>query len=145
MTVEIDPATPGHEAVLAALHAGCFTDAAWDVAAMAALLAMPGAVALTARDGNGPCGFLLARVAGGEGEIISIGVLPDRRGQGVGALLARHLIARVAAAARVLFLEVGADNRSALALYGRLGFVEVGRRARYYADGRDALLMRLKL
>lgn len=38
-------------------------------------------------------------------------------------------------------LEVRAGNAAAVALYRRLGFEEVGRRRRYYADGSDALLM----
>lgn len=39
-------------------------------------------------------------------------------------------------------LEVKAGNERAAALYRRLGFVEVGRRRAFYADGADALLMR---
>lgn len=41
-------------------------------------------------------------------------------------------------------LEVRAGNAAALALYGRLGFVEAGRRRGYYADPvEDAVLLRL--
>lgn len=145
MTIAVDAAGPPHAALLAALHGRCFTDQVWDEAAMAALLAMPGALALLARDGEEPCGFVLARFAGGEGEIISIGVVPDHRGRGLATLLARHVLDRAAGRAGELFLEVAADNDAALALYRRLGFCGVGRRPRYYADGRDAVLMRLKL
>jgi ribosomal-protein-alanine N-acetyltransferase len=43
-------------------------------------------------------------------------------------------------------LEVRASNQSALGLYRVLGFVETGRRPRYYADPQeDAVLMRLQL
>jgi ribosomal protein S18 acetylase RimI-like enzyme len=38
-------------------------------------------------------------------------------------------------------LEVRADNAGALALYHAHGFLEAGRRPRYYADGADAVLM----
>jgi ribosomal-protein-alanine N-acetyltransferase len=38
-------------------------------------------------------------------------------------------------------LEVKARNTRALALYARNGFVEVGRRRAFYADGSDAVLM----
>ncbi len=44
-----------------------------------------------------------------------------------------------------MFLEVATDNAPALALYTAAGFVEVGRRRRYYAGGSDALVMRLVL
>lgn len=42
---------------------------------------------------------------------------------------------------REVWLEVRADNASALAAYTRVGFVLSGRRKAYYADGMDALLM----
>jgi ribosomal-protein-alanine N-acetyltransferase len=42
-------------------------------------------------------------------------------------------------------LEVSANNEAARALYARAGFVEVGRRPRYYASGADALVLRLDL
>lgn len=39
-------------------------------------------------------------------------------------------------------LEVKAHNQRAIRLYEHLGFVAVGRRAKFYACGADALLMR---
>ena len=48
-----------------------------------------------------------------------------------------------------MFLEVAKDNASALALYERFGFVEVGERAGYYhrSDGTraTAIIMRRAL
>jgi ribosomal-protein-alanine N-acetyltransferase len=44
-----------------------------------------------------------------------------------------------------MFLEVATGNAAALALYRREGFVEVGRRRRYYADASDALVLRVNL
>ena len=41
--------------------------------------------------------------------------------------------------------HVRADNRAALELYGKLGFVESGRLPGYYEDGAEALRMRLEL
>jgi ribosomal-protein-alanine N-acetyltransferase len=43
-----------------------------------------------------------------------------------------------------MFLEVGADNPAARALYASLGFTKVGDRKGYY-QGRDALVLRLPL
>jgi [ribosomal protein S18]-alanine N-acetyltransferase len=42
-----------------------------------------------------------------------------------------------------IWLEVHAQNSSALALYSNLGFQEVGRRPKYYRDGGDAVLLTL--
>lgn len=46
---------------------------------------------------------------------------------------------------RKVFLEVSENNHSAHHLYGRLGFVEMFRRPRYYRDGSAAIVMRYTL
>jgi ribosomal-protein-alanine N-acetyltransferase len=124
---------------LAALHAACF-DEAWDAAAIASLLAAPGAFAFHTQDG-----FVLARLAGGEAEILTLAVAPHARGKGFGRALLMAAIARAQEqAADAMFLEVGTDNPHALALYAGLGFARVGMRKGYYS-GRDALVLRLPL
>ena len=125
-------------APLAALHAACFADA-WDADAIAQLLA-GGAFAF-----HNDSGFVLARGAGGEAEILTLAVAPQARGRGLGRALLQAAIARLEAqGAQSLFLEVGTDNPHALALYAGLGFAKVGMRKAYYA-GRDALVLRLSL
>ncbi len=128
---------------LAALHALSFAKN-WDAPAIATLLATPGAFAFHNRDG-----FVLARVAGEEAEILTLAVAPDKRGQGLGrALLQAAIIKAEELGAQTLFLEVGADNPAALALYAALGFAKVGMRKGYYASasgGSDALVLRLPL
>jgi ribosomal-protein-alanine N-acetyltransferase len=130
-------------APLAALHAKSFAES-WDAAAIAALLATPGTFAFQAGEG-----FVLARVAGEEAEILTLAVLPEARGKGLGRALLEAAIARAQdLGAETLFLEVGADNPHALALYARLGFAKVGMRKAYYSSvsgGRDALVLRLSL
>lgn len=118
--------------LVAALHAGCFAEA-WDRAAIAALLAMPGAFGLLAADGAAPLGFLLARAAAGEAEILSLGVsLPARR-RGWGARLVEAGLDRMAQeGARRIYLEVAEDNMAAIELYRARGFAQIGRRAAYY-------------
>ena len=130
-------------APLAALHAVSFAKS-WDAVAIATLLATPGAFAFHHSDG-----FVLARVAGEEAEILTLAVMPEKRGQGLGGALLQAAIAKAQElGARTVFLEVGADNPSALALYARLGFTKVGMRKGYYASasgGTDALVLRLPL
>ena len=133
-------------APLAALHAACFRDA-WDAGAIAGLLAGPGAFAIHCQDG-----FVLARSAGGEAEILTLAVAPSARGKGLGrALLQAAIVRAEEQGAYAMFLEVGSDNPHALALYAGLGFTKVGMRKGYYSSasggsgGGDALVLRLSL
>lgn len=144
----IREATPADAAALAALHTACF-DEAWSTGAMLDLLALEGAFALVAEEG-GMRGFALARVAGGEGEILSIGVHPLTRRSGLGAVLLRAAMLHAAdVGAAEMFLEVAVDNVAALGLYTALGFLHVGRRKDYYdrgaAPAADALILRAAL
>ena len=91
-------------------------------------------------------GYLLATITLDEAEILSIAVSADQQKSGRGAGLLGHFLAYVAARdVKIVFLEVAADNVSALTLYDRHGFAEIGRRPSYYkrSDGDcDAILMR---
>jgi tRNA threonylcarbamoyladenosine biosynthesis protein TsaB len=131
--------------VLAALHAECFS-APWSADEFAALTGMPGARALIARAGGEPAGFLLARAAAGEVEVLTIGTRPGFRRKGIARALMEALVEWAqAAAGSVLFVEVAKGNMAARALYGALGFGEAGRRQGYYASGEDALILRRDL
>ena len=75
-----------------------------------------------------------------------IAVDPERARRGVGKfLLEKNFEKLIGLAFETVTLEVSAANKAALALYFSLGFVEVGRRAKYYPDGTDAVLMDLKI
>lgn len=98
----------------------------------------------------GPAGFVLARLAADEGEILTIAVSQAWRGYGLGRDLMEAVLRELhAQRATALFLEVDESNVPAVALYRRLGFREVARRAGYYGgDGKprtDALVMRRDL
>ena len=140
MTVEL-LSPPVDLSRLAALHAASFADA-WNAQAIADLLNMPGAFAF----GN-ESGFILARAAGGEAEILTLAVAPvaRRRGLATALVLAAANYAH-SRDAQALLLEVAAGNAAARGLYRRLGFAEAGLRKGYYASmGRqpeDALVLR---
>ena len=134
-----------HLALLEAVHAGCFAEA-WDAASFAALIGS-GAVAWLALEEERPVGLLVTRLAAGEGEIITIGILPAARRRGLARLLLAHGLAEAGGAGcRMMFLEVGCANAAALALYRAMGFREVGRRRDYYQERtkppEDALILR---
>lgn len=127
---------------LAALHARCFAaPPPWSARAFADALAQPGALLLTAPDA-----FLLGRVAAGEAELLTLAVAPEARRRGTARSLCRRFaIAARRAGAEAAFLEVAADNAAARALYAGCGWVEAGRRPRYYGPALDAVVMRLDL
>jgi ribosomal-protein-alanine N-acetyltransferase len=141
-------ATPADAPALAAAHAAAF-DHPWDAAAFTELMAGPGVFALAA--GAGPtAGLILCRVAAGELEVLTIGVDPAARRQGLArALMAAALAAGRQAGAETAFLEVADDNPAAVALYAGLGFRRAGLRRSYYDRGQspraDAIVMRLDL
>lgn len=143
MTAALRRATMAHVAPLAAIHAAAFPACeAWGEDAIALQLAMPGVFGLLHPRG----GMILARVTADEAEVLTLAVTPDVRRQGVaGALLAGAMAAAREQAARTMVLEVAVGNTAARALYERAGFVEAGRRPRYYADGGDALILRAHL
>jgi ribosomal-protein-alanine N-acetyltransferase len=130
-------------APLAALHAACFASA-WDKTAIAQSLDTPDTFAFHHQDG-----FVMARAAAGEAEILTLAVAPAARGRGLGRALLQTAIRRAQElGAQTMFLEVGTDNPHALALYAGLGFAKVGTRKAYYSSpsgGSDALVLRLPL
>ncbi len=134
---------------LATLHAQAF-DQPWDAAGLTSLLAGPGVYVFTA-----PSGFVMARAAGGDAEILTLAVIPSARGRGLGRdLMQRAAAHAVILGAKNLFLEVGTDNPAALALYTGIGFTRAGLRKGYYEShsqdgssqmGRDALVLKATL
>ena len=143
MTDHPETATLAHAAVLAEVHATAFPPRErWGVDAIRLQLALPGVFGFVHPRG----GMLLARATGDEAEILTLAVEPRARRQGVGtALVTKALAEAQGRGARIALLEVSVGNAAARALYGRAGFVEVGRRPRYYTDGSDALILRLDL
>ncbi len=120
-------------ATLAAAHARCF-DAPWDAGTFDAVLAIPGTSALTARPPEGPpAGLAVFRLTVDEGELLTLAVVPEHRGAGLGRRLLDGVLATaVAGGARRMVLEVATDNTAARRLYAAAGFGEAGRRRAYY-------------
>lgn len=78
-----------------------------------------------------------------EAHITNIAVKPDRQRQGLGAVLLEELLDRARnRGAECATLEVRQSNEAALKLYEKFGFIQCGRRKRYYPDnGEDAIIM----
>jgi [ribosomal protein S18]-alanine N-acetyltransferase len=88
-------------------------------------------------------GYVIAIVAGDDGEIVNIAVSPEARRSGVGAALLDHALREVEAeGVGRLYLEVRESNAAARALYTSRNFREIGRRRRYYRQpSEDAIVL----
>lgn len=122
--------------LIAALHAKCFAGReVWNQVAVAEVLAMRGAYGLLAaaarRAGAAqePVGFLLARAAADDCEILALGVPPAWRRRGAGRALLRAALghARTLGLTRA-YLQVAEDNAPACELYAAEGFTRAARR-----------------
>jgi len=83
---------------------------------------------------------------GAEADVLTIGVVPQHRGQGI----ARELMARITQWATdqgsiAMMLEVKTDNVEAISLYESLGYTKLNVRKDYFGSGLDALVMRKEL
>ena len=129
---------------VAALEKACFPDP-WSLASLLYEAVNTDAVYLVAVDEGILLGYIGMHHVLDEGHITNLAVAHIHRRGGVGRSLLEALIAHTRAQGfAFLTLEVRASNTPAQALYGGLGFAEVGRRRRYYQNPpEDALLMTL--
>jgi [ribosomal protein S18]-alanine N-acetyltransferase len=112
---------------------------AWTAPQCAGLLPMTGVWLSLAREQEAVVGFALARVVGGEAELLLLAVGRSWQRRGVGQmLLDRFATVAASKGAEQLHLEVREGNH-AVSLYRRNGYREVGRRRNYYS-GRDGQL-----
>ncbi|RWI97429.1 ribosomal protein S18-alanine N-acetyltransferase [Mesorhizobium sp.] len=149
----LEPLTVADSAAVAVLHREDFVRP-WTDGEFAALLEQETVFGFAAREtGQGakpPVGFVLARLAAGEGEILTVAVARAHRRQGLGWQLIDAVLRELhAQRAEALFLEVDETNTPAVALYRRLGFRQVGQRPNYYRSTEHgptgALVMRRDL
>jgi ribosomal-protein-alanine N-acetyltransferase len=99
---------------------------------------------LVAAHGGAVIGYVIARHALDEAEILNLGVVPTRQRQGVGRALVQGMLAQLRQwGVATVFLEVRESNSAARRLYGALGFAQVGRRRNYYRrPTEDAVVLR---
>ena len=128
---------------LAALERRCFSRP-WCATAYRDLRGNPHVKAWVLREDEAAVGFVCFQLVEEEAELLRIGVLPDKRGEGRGRLLLEEFLSHCAeqSAGRV-FLEVRSENRAATRLYESSGFRRLGVRKGYFQDPvEDALIYR---
>ena len=90
-------------------------------------------------------GFIVYRTVADEAEIITIGVNPEMRRNGIASAMIGIIENDIKRqGVKKIFLEVAANNEAAQKLYENTGFKVVGTRPKYY-DGIDAILMSKEL
>jgi len=89
-------------------------------------------------------GFICTWLVAGELQIQNLATAVAYRRCGIAAHLLEHVLARSRSKGlQSAWLEVRVSNLPAIALYRRYGFEQHARRANYYHDGEDALVMYL--
>jgi [ribosomal protein S18]-alanine N-acetyltransferase len=80
-----------------------------------------------------------------KGHVVSVAVLPEHRGKGLGkALMLEGINGVMSRKSDEIYLEVRRSNESAIKMYQKLGFQIKSRLRTYYRDGEDAYLMALE-
>ena len=140
MTATLRAAGPGDLELFAALEAEVFSEDPWTPYMIAEELSSPASRSWIATDGSGD-------VVGDQADVMTIGVRSHARGRGIGAAILDALLGwSREAGAREIFLDVRPSNESAIHLYETRGFVEIGRRPRYFRNPvEEAVEMRASL
>lgn len=145
--IELRPLTTSELPAAAAIHCQSF-ETGWNVATLKEYFP-PKGLAYGAFNGGALIGFILMSTITDQTDIITIAVLPERRGHGIGRQLVTAAEKEAAVqGAELIFLEVAEDNDAAITLYKGAGYRPIGKRKNYYrrASGRvTALTMRKDL
>ncbi len=131
---------------LAELEKQCFSDP-WSLSAFEYELKNPLSLWLVCVDDEKVMGYIGSQCVFPEADIMNIAVLPEYRKQGIAQSLLLRLISMLKEqGVTEISLEVRASNASAISLYEKLAFFQVGRRPGYYRHPKeDALIYRKEL
>lgn len=120
---------------LSDLHQKCFPNKPWSADDFANLKKSGCEIIMSEN------GFIVWRTVVDEAEIITIGVNPEMRRNGIATAMLTIIENNIKKqGVKKIFLEVASNNDAAKKLYANAGFETVGIRSKYY-DGVDAILM----
>lgn len=120
---------------LANLHKKCFPNKPWSANDFADLKKSGCEIIMSEN------GFIVWRTVADEAEIITVGVNPEMRRNGIASAMLGIVEKTVKNQGVIkIFLEVSATNTPAQKLYENTGYKTTGIRPKYY-DGIDAILM----
>lgn len=141
--IRIEKMNETHVPQVAALEKICFADP-WSEASIGWEVTNPLSVWLTAVEDEKVLGYVGSQAVLGEADMMNVGVDPHHRRKGIAEALVTALVRQLSVENNhSLALEVRLSNAPAIALYEKLGFIQVGRRPNYYRNPReDALIMK---
>ena len=144
--IKIEKMDESHVAPIAQLETLCFSDP-WSENSIASELTSRLSYWLVAVEDGQVLGYIGSQSVLGESDMMNVAVHPDHRRRGIAEMLVTALSHDLKERDNVcLTLEVRASNAPAIALYEKLGFVQVGLRKNYYRNPReDALILRKEL
>lgn len=133
-------------AAIAELEKVCFSDP-WSESSIASELNNPLSYWLVAEADGEVAGYVGSQSVLDAADMMNLAVSPKYRRQGIGQELVKKLVHHLQQNNVIaLLLEVRVSNTPAIALYEKIGFVQVGRRPNYYHHPReDALILRKEL
>ena len=142
--MEIIRMNESHVPSVAAIEKECFGRDAWSEKSVSGELTNALALWLVAVEGECVAGYVGSQTVCNETDMMNVAVTADFRRRGIGEKLVNALVEELKAMdSHCLTLEVRASNTPAQAMYEKLGFVEIGRRPRYYQNPKeDDLILR---
>lgn len=134
---------PEHVLQVAQLESLCFADP-WSEMSIESELRSIWSYWLVAVEGDQVVGYIGSQSSIDESDVMNVAVHPDWRRRGIAEKMIDSLIAALKnRGTHSLTLEVRASNAPAIALYHKMGFVQVGCRKNYYRNPKeDALILR---
>jgi ribosomal-protein-alanine N-acetyltransferase len=147
--VTLRPYRPSDFTRLVEIDQACFGEGiAYDEEQMSYFLVLPSSTALVVEEKGSIRGFIIAdrfrprRAKHDMGRIITIDVVKESQGSGVGTLLLKSAEAELKqAGCDYISLEVAVDNERALRFYKAHGYSVLKTLPRYYQGSMDGLLM----
>jgi ribosomal-protein-alanine N-acetyltransferase len=140
--LEVRPATRRDLDRILDIEAASFGLEAWERALFVEALEECSGLFLVVKLNRKLVGYSITCIDGGNAELVSIGVFPEARRQGVGEALirftSRELIRRGIGVWRLM---VGVENEDAVRFYRGFGFRRVRRVKNYYGKDRDGWRM----
>ena len=133
-------------AAVAQLETVCFSDP-WSEKSIASEVHNPLSYWLVAEENGCIVGYVGSQSVLDAADMMNLAVAPEYRKKGIGRKLVNALTEHLQANGVIaLLLEVRVTNEDAIRLYTKLGFIQVGRRPRYYRNPtEDALILRKEL